>query len=161
MNKISFFSICLIFISMSLGIKAFSQEVYGYGMVIANDLSDDDFIITSHGYDDSSYVYVVSMKTPRIYDEELTRMTITRELGKYSDIIRIEPWSRTECFTTSTYRIYDTLLLIYMFENSKDSYGLSQGCTVCIYEHINPNWKKAKYTTKKKRTSKKRRGKRR
>ena len=161
MNKISFFSICLIFISMSLGIKAFSQEVHGYGMVIANDLSDDDFIVTDHEYiNDSSYLYGVRMETPRIYDEELTRMTITRELGKYSDIIRIEPWQRTESYTKSAYRIDDTLLLITIYENSKDSYGLPQGCTVCIGEDIIPYWKNAKYTTKKKRTSKKRRGKR-
>ena len=146
---------------MTLGIKAFAQEVHGCGMIIANDLSDVDFIVTSHGYvNDSSYVYVIRMKTLRIYDEELTRWVITKELDRYSDIIRIEPWSRTESFTTSTYRIYDTVLSIFIFENSEDSYGLSQGCTVYIYEHINPNWKKAKYTTKKKRTSKKRRGKR-
>ena len=161
MNKISFFSICLIFISMSLGIKAFAQEVHGYSMVIANDLSDFDFIVTSHGYyNDSSYIYLVSMETSNFYDEELTCMTITTVLGKYSDIIRIEPWSRTDSCISSTYRIDDTLLLINIFENSKDSYGQSQGCTVCIGEGIIPYWKKAKYTTKKKRTSKKRRGKR-
>lgn len=161
MNKISFFPIFLICLSMVLGIKAFAQEVHGYGMLIANDLSDFDFIVTDHGYtNDSSYVYVVSMKTPRYYDEELTRMTITRELGKYSDIIRIEPWSRTESYTKSFYRIDDTLLVITIDENSKDSYGQSQGCTVCIGEDIIPYWKNAKYTTKKKRTSKKRRCKR-
>ena len=161
MNKISFFHIFLICFSMVLGIKAFAQEVHGYSSVIANDLSDHNFIVTDHGYtNDSSYVYGVSMKTPRIYDEELTRMTITTELGKYSDIIRIYPWSRTESYTKSGYRIDDTILIIEIFENSKDSCGLPQGCSVYIGEVINPNWKKAKYMTKKKRTSKKRRGKR-
>lgn len=159
MNKISFFPIFLICLSMTLGIKAFAQEVHRYSRVIVNDLSDDDFVVTSDGYvgDDSYEVY---MNTPRYYDEELTRMTITTELGKYSDIIRIRPWVRTDSFTTTTYRIDDTILIIFLFENSKDSYGRSQGCTVHIDEIINPDWKKAKYTTKKKRTSKKRRGKR-
>lgn len=161
MNKISFFPIFLICLSMTLGIKAFAQEVHGYGMLIANDLSDDDFIVTDHKYiNDSSYIYAVRMETPRYYDEELTRMTITTELGKYSDIIRIDPWARTESYTKSGYRIDDTLLVITIYENSKDSYGQSRGCTVYIGEHINPYWKKSKYTTKKKRTSKKRRGKR-
>lgn len=161
MNKISFFPIFLICLSMALGIKAFAQEVHGYGMLIANDLSDDDFIVTDHEYfNDSSYAYGVSMETPRYYDEELTRMTITTELGKYSDIIRISPWSRTESYTKSSYRIDDTLLVIVIYENSKDSYGRSQGCNVWIAEEILPHWKNTKYTTKKKRTSKKRRGKR-
>ena len=161
MNKISFFPIFLICLSMALGIKAFAQEVHGYGMVIANDLSDFDFIVTDHEYiNDSSYLYGVRMETSDFYDEDLTRRVITTVLGKYSDIIRISPWSRTESYTKSGYRIDDTLLVITIYENSKDSYGRSQGCTVCIGEEIIPYWKNTKYTTKKKRTSKKRRGKR-
>lgn len=161
MNKIRFITICLSFFAMALGIKAFAQEVHGYGMGIANDLSDHNFIVTSHGYvNDSSYLYEVRMETLDYYDEELARMAITTELGKYSDIKRIEPWSRSGSLTESTYRIYDTELSIIIYENSKDSYGLPRGCSIYIYEFINPDWKKAKYTTKKKRTSKKRRGKR-
>lgn len=159
MNKISFFPICFICIFMALGIKAFAQEVHRYSRVILNDLSDDDFIVTSDGYV-TDLSYEAYIKTPRYYDEELTRMTITTELGKYSDIIRIRPWVRIDSFTTTTYRIHDTILSIFIYENSKDSCGLPQGCTVHIDEIINPDWKKAKYTTKKKRTSKKRRCKR-
>jgi len=166
MNKISFFPIFLICLSMVLGIKAFAQEVHGYSSVIANDLSDHNFIVTGHGYldpkyfNDSTYVYAVDMETLRSYDEEMTRVVITTELDKYRDIIIIEPWTRTESFTASAYRIDDTVLSIFIIENSKDSYGRSQGCTVYIHEWIIPQLKKVKYTTKKKRTSKKRRGKR-
>lgn len=156
MNKIRFLPICLIFFAMALGINAFAQEVHGYGMLIANDLSDHNFLVTSHGYaNDSSYLYVVRMETSDFYDEDLARMAISTELGKYTDVKRIEPWSRSGGWTESTYRINDTELSISIYENSKDSYGLPRGCTVHIYEFINPDWKKAKSTTKKKRTSKK------
>lgn len=162
MNKIRFFPICLICFAMALGLQAFAQEVHGYSMVIANDLSDHNFIVTSNGYaNDSSYLYVVRMETSDYYDEDLARLAITTELGKYSDIKRIEPWSRSGGWTVSTYRINDTELSISIYENSKDSYGLPRGCTIHIYEFINPDWKKAKSTSKKKRASKKRSGKRR
>ena len=152
MNKIRFFPICLIVFVMTLGIKAFAQEVHGYGMLIANDLSDHNFLVTSHGYaNDSSYLYVVRMETSDFYDEDLARMAISTELGKYTDVKRIEPWSRSGGWTESTY----SELSISIYENSKDSYGLSRGCTIHIYEFINPVWKKAKSTSKKKRTSKK------
>lgn len=162
MNKIRFFPICLICFAMALELQAFAQEVHGYSMVIANDLSDHNFIVTSNGYaNDSSYLYVVRMETSDYYDEDLARLAITTELGKYSDIKRIEPWSRSGGWTESTYRINDTELSISIYENSKDSYGLPRGCTIHIYEFINPDWKKAKSTSKKKRASKKRSGKRR
>lgn len=161
MNKISFFTICLICISMTLGIKAFAQEVHGYGMVIANDLSDNCFIVKYNGcINDSSHLYAVKMEVPSYYDEELTLMTITTELSKYSDLERITSWKRYGQFTESTYRIYDTELSIIIFYENEDSYGESRGFKVIITETINPHWKKAKHTTKKKRTSKKRRGKR-
>ena len=156
MNKIRFIHSCLIIFAIALGIKAFAQEVHGYGMVIANDLSDHNFLVTSHGYaNDSSYLYVVRMETSDFYDEDLARMAISTELSKYSDVKRIEPWSRSGGWTESTYRINDTELSISIYENSKDSYGLPRGCTVHIYEFINSDWKKAKSTSKKKRTSKK------
>ena len=69
MNKIRFITICLIAFALALGIKAFAQEVHGYGMLIANDLSDHNFLVTSHGYaNDSSYLYVVRMETSDYYD---------------------------------------------------------------------------------------------
>lgn len=161
MNKIRFIPIFLIVFAMALGIKAFAQEVHGYGMLIANDLSDHNFLVTSHGYaNDSSYLYVVRMETSDFYDEDLARMAISTELSKYSDVKRIEPWSRSGGWTESTYRINDTELSISIYENSKDSYGLPRGCTVHIYEFINSDWKKAKTTSKKKRTTKRKSGKR-
>lgn len=146
---------------MAFNAQTFAQEVHGYGMVIANNLSDHNFIVTKRGYvNDSSYLYSIRLETSDFYDEDLARMAITTELSQYSDVKRIEPWSRSGGWTESTYRINDTELSISIYENSKDSYGLPQGCTVYIYEVINPDWKKANSTAKKKRTSKKKSGRR-
>ena len=116
---------------MTLGIKAFAQETHGYGLEIAIDLSDYGFVVTSTGSP-----HLITMNTLDVYDEELTRQVITTELGKYSDIIRIKPWSRYKGMTISYYRKDDTILIIEIFENLKDSYGKSRGCTVFISEFI-------------------------
>lgn len=156
MNKNRFIYVCIACIAMAFAVQTRAQEVHGYGMLIANDLSDHNFIVTSHGYaNDSSYLYIVRLETSDFYDEDLARLAITTELSKYSDVKRIEPWSRSGGWTESTYRINDTELSVSIYENSKDSYGLPRGCTVHIYEYINSDWKKAKTTSKMKRTSKK------
>lgn len=159
-NRYLFLSILLVFFICE---QAKSQDVHGYSMVIANDLSDHNFIVTYRGYVDTVDLYKVRLETPDFYDEELTRTVITNVMAAYSDVKRYEPWERSYGGTSSSsYRIIDTELDISIFEHSTDSYGLNQGCTVLLFEFINPDWIKSKPTgTKKKKTTKKKSTKRR
>ena len=86
--KEKLFNYSLLFFLMSLfSLSSQAQEIHGYSMVIANELSDHNFIITKRGFiNDDESIYYVHMKTSDFYDDDLTRMTITTVLGLYSDI---------------------------------------------------------------------------
>ena len=155
MSKAKLFLLFTVLLSFVMSEQAKSQDVHGYAMVLANELSDHNFIVTNHGYvNDTVDLYEVRLETPEFYDEELTRTVITSVMSGYSDVKRYEPWERSYGGTSSSYRINDTKLDISIFEHSTDSYGLNQGCTVLLFEFINPDWVKSKYTGTKKKTTK-------
>lgn len=141
-----------------------AQDLHGYSMAIANKLSDDSFVVTSRGFlSDSESMYCIHMDTPEFYDEELTRFTISMLLSGYSDVKRVTPWESSYTGSECTYRIGDTELSISIYDRGTDLDGLPKGCSVSIYESINPDWvkkkssSKRKSTTSKKKTSKRKR----
>lgn len=156
MSNTKLYILLTFLLALSICEQVKSQDVHGYSMVLANELSDHNFIVTDRGYVDTVDLYKVRLETPDFYDEELTRTVITSVLAGYSDVKRYEPWERSYGGTSSSsYRINDTELDISIFEHSTDSYGLNQGCTVLLFEFINPDWIKSKSTgTKKKKTTK-------
>ena len=154
----------LLFVLSLFCITATAQELHGYSMVIANDLSDHNFIITERSFiDDDESIYCIHIRTPEFYDESLARLTVTTVMGHYSDVKRITPWEGSYGSSESTYRINDTELEITISDLGEDYEGLPRGCRVTIYENINPKWvkksgtSKRKSTTSKKKTSKRKR----
>ncbi len=157
--KEKLFNYSLLFFLMSLfSLSSQAQEIHGYSMVIANELSDHNFIITKRGFiNDDESIYCVHMKTSDFYDEDLTRMTITTVLGLYSDIKRVTPWEGDYGSSESTFRINDTEIDIHISDLGTDYDGMPQGCRVSIYENINPDWVKKSGSSKRKSTSSKNR----
>ena len=148
----------LILVLFVISSNASAQIIHGYSMAIANELSDHNFIITDRGFiDDGESIYCVYMKTSDFYDEDLTRMTITTALMLYSDVKRVTPWEGSYGSSESTYRINDTEIEIHISDLGTDYDGMPRGCSVSIYESINPNWVKKSSSSKRKNSSHKKR----
>lgn len=127
-------SILTIIMLVFIGLAANAQEVHGYGNVIANKLSEKEFLVAQSGYglvgDDSDYTVV--FYTPSYYDEELTRMTVITTFKRYSDISLVCPWTILSDGSNAAYLCDDTALFV-IIKNTKSTNGR---ITVYLVERI-------------------------
>ena len=127
-------SILTIIMLVFIGLAANAQEVHGYGNVIANKLSEKEFLVAQSGYglvgDDSDYTVV--FYTPSYYDEELTRMTVISTFKKYSDISLVLPWEISSNGSSAAYLCDDTSLFVFI----KDTKSTNGRITVYLVEKI-------------------------
>ena len=138
--------------SVLICLVANAQEVHGYSMAIANELSEQNFIVLESGYgtmkdaDNKDFdVFVVKMAAPNFYEEETTRFIITSVLSWRNNVKMVFPWTKKSYGSRADYCVGDDTELYVAVSNN--------GYEIMIVEFINSNLKKALHKTPKKKAS--------